>query len=315
MLFSDLRAAGRPPFPVGLGTFNTVRSSNELQRVLDAGVDAGVNFIDTAESYGNGAMEVALGQWLAGRRDRVLVATKWGGGIRVRKAGTKTGGRNYILEALEGSLKRLSTDYIDLYQYHHVDPNTPFLETAQVLDDLIRRGKVRAWGVSNMNANQFCDMSNACEAHGLVQPLSSQNHYSLMNRKPEKSLLPILAKNHVALLAYFPLERGLLSGKYRAGTPLPAKSRLGRSVDSPTAQKLLGRENLAMVDRLLKIANRHARSLAELSLAWILADSRVSCAISGASRPEQISQNATAASWRITEDERREISEATGLTA
>lgn len=307
----ELGTSGISVSKIGLGTFNTVRSPEELGSVVNEAITLGINFIDTAESYANGAVEKALGSILGSRRKEVVLATKWGGGAKARQPGAKSGSRDYIVTALEASLRRLKTDYIDLYQYHHVDPETPIEETVAVLDGLIRQGKLRAWGVSNMSSRQVIDTLRACRKEKQAEFVSCQSHYSLLRRKAEVSLLPRLRKEGKQLLAYFPLERGLLTGKYKRGIPLPEGTRLGRAPNSATVAKLLSTENFEIVEQLTKLSIKYERTLAELALAWLLSEPAVACAIVGATSARQVAQNAKAASRALTDVERKSVSELT----
>jgi aryl-alcohol dehydrogenase-like predicted oxidoreductase len=296
---------------VGLGTFNTVRKPNAVRAVVDKALDLGVTLFDTAESYGNGAVEAALGAALGPRRKYVVLATKWGDPNHASLPGLRPGSRDYIVKALEQSLKRLRTDYIDLYQYHHRDPETPIDETMRALDELIRGGKVRYWGVSNMRPHQIAEIARLQQELGLKGFVSCQRHYNVIAREQEEQLLPILHQCGIGLLPNFPLERGLLTGKYRRGEPPPPNSRLGRAAAGP---RHLTPEKFDLIERLERFAAEEGHTLLELAISWLLANPEVASVIAGATTAEQVAQNVFSGNWALTRAELGKIDRLVGRT-
>ena len=227
------------------GTIYGLLDLAQTRTVVDAAFDAGINFFDTADVYGQGGSETYLGQILKDRRHRVVIATKWGSGMENRPD-IAWGSRRYIRQAAEASLRRLDTDYIDLYQMHWPDPRTPIEETIDALDELVREGKVRYTGSSHFSGWQVADADWIARAHGRARFISAQNHYSLLERSAEAELIPACARFSVGLLPYFPLANGLLTGKYRRDQPPPAGTRLaGRMIDDKTFDLLEALEAFA----------------------------------------------------------------------
>ena len=255
------------------------------RRVVESALDAGINFFDSADIYATGQSEEFLGRALGTRRREVLIATKFG----MKFDETHSGARpEYVREAAENSLRRLGTDYIDLYQIHQPDPNTPIADTLGALEELRRAGKVREIGCSNFSAAQIR------EAGGKF--VSVQNHYSLFHREPEAEVLPECEREHLAFLPYFPLASGLLTGKYRQGKPLPKGSR----GDAGWGPKMFTEDNLEKVERLIQFAASHGHTLLELAFSWLAAKPAVASVIAGATSPEQVHANASAADWKLT---------------
>jgi len=284
---------------VGCNNFGTRIDADATRAVVDAALDAGVDFFDTADIYGDGKSEEFLGRALRGRRDRAVVATKFGH----KNAGPLAGGRpETVRQAAEASLRRLGVERIDLYQMHQPDPSVPIDETLGALRELVDAGRVREIGCSNFSVVQIRDAERAA-ARGGVRFVSVQNEYSLFHREPERGVLDACAAAGLAFLPYFPLASGLLTGKYRRGHGAPPGTRLGggRYAD------LLTDENLATVERLTTFAESRRRTLLELAVSWLLAHDVVASVIAGATRPEQVRANAAAAGWRLTDDELREI--------
>ena len=258
--------------------------------VVDAAMDAGINFFDTADVYGAGQSEEFLGKALKGRRDKAIVATKLG----IKMGEGKEGARpEYVREALDASLRRLQVETIDLYQIHRPDPNTPIEATLQALNDAVKAGKVREIGCSNFTADQIRD---ARATRGPRYFVSVQNEYSLLKREPETDVLPECARAGVAFLPYFPLANGLLSGKYRKGKPFPESSRAKDSF----GPKIFTDENLERAETLIAFAESHGHSLLELAFSWLAARPQVCSVIAGAKTPEQVRANSVAASWKLT---------------
>jgi len=292
---------------VGLGCNNFgMRISAEAARdVVDAAIDAGINYFDTAESYGGGASEEFLGQALEGRRDQVFIATKWGmtGGD-----GPRPGAPESVRCALEGSLKRLGMDYVDHYQLHRPDRKTPVAETLGALDELRSEGKIREIGCSNFSAEQLDEAAAVAGERSFAPFVSVQNHYSLLTRDPETNgVLEACARHSIAFVPFFPLESGVLTGKYKEGQPLPEGSRL--EAWGERAASFLGenQNRLAVVGRLSEWAESRGHTLLELAMSWRVTTRGVARVIAGPTRPEQVRSNVSAAGWALTEDERAEV--------
>jgi aryl-alcohol dehydrogenase-like predicted oxidoreductase len=283
---------------VGLGGNNFgMRVDLEGTRaVVDAALDAGITLLDTADIYGNkGGSESFLGEALEGRRDRVVLATKFGGDMG---DGTEArGSRDYIRKALDASLQRLRTDYIDLYQYHTPDKVTPFAETFGALDELVREGKVRYVGHSNLRAAQVEEVDALARERGWARPVSAQNEYSLLRREAEESLLPTCERLGLGVLPYFPLASGLLTGKYRRGQPRPEGTRLARRDEVFTDEKF------DRLEALEAFGEARGVSLLEVAIGGLLAQVAVTSVISGATKPEQVRSNAAAGEWQPTDDD------------
>ncbi|MEC5397798.1 aldo/keto reductase [Uliginosibacterium sp. H1] len=300
MQYRPLGRSGLHVSVVGLGCNNFgLRATPENARaVIHKAIDVGVTFFDTADVYGNkGGSETLIGETLGARRQEVVLATKFGmpmndGTGPTRKSGAS---RRYILDAVEASLKRLQTDWIDLYQLHRPDHGTPWDETLRALDQLVRDGKVRYIGASNLSAWQVVETQWLARELGTERFISEQDEYSLLKREAERELIPALAHHGVGLLPYWPLADGLLTGKYGAAQPLPEGSRLQR--DPPRADRILTERNLRIVAALDGLAKAHGRSLLELAFSWLAAQPQVGSVIAGATRPEQVEQNARAADW------------------
>jgi aryl-alcohol dehydrogenase-like predicted oxidoreductase len=283
---------------VGLGCNNFgMRVDLEGTRaVVDAAIDAGVTLFDTADIYGNqGGSESCLGEVLEGRRDRIVLATKFGGDMG---DGTKArGSREYIRQAIDGSLKRLRTDYVDLYQYHTPDRITPFEETFGALDELVREGKVRYVGHSNLKAAEVEEVDALARERGSVRPVSAQNEYSLLRRDAEKELIPACERLGLGVLPYFPLASGLLTGKYRRGQPPPEGTRLSGRDDVFTDEKF------DRIEALEGFAEVRGVSLLDVAIGGLLAQPAIASVIAGATQPEQVRANAQAGEWEPSSDD------------
>jgi aryl-alcohol dehydrogenase-like predicted oxidoreductase len=281
---------------VGLGCNNFGRRLDAARTadVVHAAIDAGIDFFDTADVYGETSSEEYLGRALAGRRDRVVVATKFG----IRLDDARPGGAKpaYVRRAVEDSLRRLGTDRIDLYQLHKPDPDTPIGETLATLDQLVREGKVREIGCSNFGAEQLREAERATKP-GAARFVSVQNEYSLLRRDVEREVLPACEKASVAFLPYFPLASGLLTGKYRTGRALPEGTRIA------SGSPWLTDRNLAVVDALAAFAAERGRTLLELAFSWLAAHRPVASIIAGATSPEQVRANAAAVDWALSRDD------------
>jgi aryl-alcohol dehydrogenase-like predicted oxidoreductase len=283
---------------VGLGCNNFgMRVDLEGTRaVVDAALDAGVTLIDTADIYGgNGGSESFLGEVLKGRRERVVLATKFGGDMG---DGTEArGSRDYIRKALAGSLQRLRTEYLDLYQYHTPDHVTPFEETFGALDELVREGKVRYVGHSNLDAAQVDEIDALARERGWARPVSAQNRYSLLHRDAERELLPTCERLGIGVLPYFPLASGLLTGKYRRGQPRPEGTRLA------TRDEVFTDETFDRLEALEAFAEQRGVSLLSVAIGGLLGQPAIASVIAGATKPEQVRANAVAGDWQPSEDD------------
>jgi aryl-alcohol dehydrogenase-like predicted oxidoreductase len=292
---------------VGLGcnNFGMRIDLDESRKVIDKAIDLGITLFDTADIYGKrGGSESILGQVLGERRKKIVLATKFGGAMD--EAGTMKGAsRNHILAAAEASLRRLKTDWIDLYQLHFPDPHTPMEETLRALDDLIQQGKVRYLGCSNLPAWQVVNAQWIAKHSSLPGFVCSQNEYSLLVRDPERELIPALQAFGLGLLPYFPLASGLLTGKYQRDNPAPAGTRFAAL--KGLADRYLTDANWKIVERLQEFCAHSNHSLLELAFSWLLARPTVACVIAGATKPEQLEQNAKAADWVLTPEELAKI--------
>lgn len=292
---------------LGLGCNNFGRRIDleAARKVVHKAMDLGVTLLDTADVYGNrGGSETILGQILGTRRKDVVLATKFG--VAMDDAGTLKGAsRRYIMSAVEASLRRLQTDWIDLYQLHFPDPATPIEETLRALDDLVRQGKVRYIGCSNLPAWQVVDAQWISRELGIHSFISCQDEYSLLARQPERELLPAMKQFHLGLLPYFPLASGLLTGKYRRDASLPEGSRFAAW---PQLAKLhLNEANWQIVEKLQEFCNGRGYRMLDVAFGWLAAEPQVSSVIAGAVTPEQLEQNAKAVEWTPAPDDLAEI--------
>ncbi|MFL6030512.1 MAG: aldo/keto reductase [Gaiellaceae bacterium] len=283
---------------VGLGcnNFGMRVDLDGTRAVVDAALDAGITLFDTADIYGGtGGSESFLGEVLEGRRDRVVFATKFGGDMG---DGTEArGSREYIRKAVEASLQRLRTDYIDLYQYHTPDKVTPLAETFGALDELVREGKARYVGHSNLSAEQVEEVDGIAREHGWARPVSAQNRYSLLHRDPEEDLLPVCERLGLGVLPYFPLASGLLTGKYRRGEARPKGTRL------ESRDEVFTDEAFDRVEALESFAQERGVTLLDVAIGGLAAQPAVGSVISGATKPEQVRANAAAGDWEPTADD------------
>jgi aryl-alcohol dehydrogenase-like predicted oxidoreductase len=282
---------------IGCNNFGWRTDAAGTAAVVDAALGAGINFFDTADVYGGGQSEEFLGAALKGRRAKAIIATKFG----IKMGEGKEGARApYVRDALDASLQRLQTDVIDLYQIHRPDPNTPIAETVQALNDAVKAGKVREIGCSNFSVEQ---MRAANSTSGPKHFASVQNEYSLMKREPEADVLPECARTGVAFLPYFPLANGLLTGKYRKGSPFPESSR-AKDAFGP---KVFTDENLERAEALMGFARSRGHSLLDLAFSWLATRPEVSSVIAGARNAEQVRANSAAATWKLTAADMAEV--------
>jgi len=290
-----------PVSVVGLGcnNFGMRIEYEDSKRVVDACLDAGINFFDTADIYGGTKSEEYLGRALGSRRSQAIIATKFGAKLDDDRHGATPA---YIRRAVEDSLRRLGTDYIDLYQLHVPDPHVPIAETLGALDELVKAGKVRAVGCSNFSAEQLREAEGAV-APGAARFVSVQNHYSLLHREPEPDVLPECTRLNLAFLPYFPLASGVLTGKYVPGKPAPASSRLSLE----WTERFRSEESIAIAEKLKVFAERRGRTLLELAMSWLAARPAVTSVIAGATSPEQVKSNAAAVGWTLTVEDLAEV--------
>jgi aryl-alcohol dehydrogenase-like predicted oxidoreductase len=262
-------------------------------RVVHKAIDLGINLIDTADSYGNrGGSEEDLGRILGPKRQQVVLATKFGLPMD-DKGELKSASRSYVMRAVEASLKRLNTDWIDLYQLHRPDPHTPIEETLRALDDLVRLGKVRFIGCSNLSGQQIVEAQEVARQHGLAAFVSCQDEYSLLVRDVERELKPTAEALGLSILPYFPLASGMLTGKYKRGATLPLGSRLSKNARH--AQRFASERNWRVVGALEAFAERRGHTLLELAFSWLLRGGVVASVIAGATTAQQVEQNVRAA--------------------
>jgi len=311
MEIRNLGRSGLRVSVVGLGcnNFGGRIDLEATRRVVHRALDAGITLFDTADSYGNrGTSETMLGETLGDRRKDIVLATKFSQPMDDAQT-LKGASRRYIMFAVEASLRRLRTDWIDLYQQHLPDPLTPMEETLRALDDLTRQGKVRYIGCSNLPAWQVADAAWTSRAHDLNTFASAQDEYSLLARGAERELLPALNAYGLGLLPYYPLAGGLLTGKYRRDQPLPDKSRL--TYVKASADRFLTERNWSQLERLEAFCAKRGKSLLELAFSWLASRAPVSSIIAGATRPEQIDANVKAVGWKLQQDEITALDEIT----
>jgi aryl-alcohol dehydrogenase-like predicted oxidoreductase len=305
MEYRNLGKSGLQVSVAGLGCNNFGRRCDQQQTsvVVDKAIELGVTFFDTADVYGpRGLSEEFLGKALQSKRRDVIVATKfvapmgegplWGGGSR-----------RYIFDAVDASLGRLGTDYIDLYQIHFPDRNTPIEETLRALDDLVRSGKVRYAGCSNFDGWQIVEAQWIARDQRFAPLISAQNHYNLFERRIEREVIPAAQAYGLSVLPYFPLANGFLSGKYRKGETPPEGSRLA----SPRGEALMTDANFDTLQKIESFAQGHGHTVLELALGWLASQPYVASVISGATSPEQVEQNVKATEWRLTAEEMAEV--------
>jgi len=302
MRYRSLGRSGLIVSVAGLGCNNFGRrlDTDATRAVVDAALEAGITLLDTAESYGGGRSEEILGEVLAGRRDQVVLATKFGNrnsDLGYGPAAGAKGGRAYIIRAVQQSLRRLRTDYIDLYQIHTPDPATPVEETLGALSELVARGMVRYIGHSNFAGWQLAEAAGAARAAGTAAFVSAQNHWSLLERGAEAEVVPAARHYGLGVLPYFPLANGLLTGKVRRGVPPEEGSRLAGRPGYITEDKL------DRVEALIGWAERHGVTVLEVAVGGLAAHPGCSSVIAGATSPEQVKANAAASDWIPSADE------------
>jgi aryl-alcohol dehydrogenase-like predicted oxidoreductase len=287
---------------VGLGcnNFGSRLDYAATEAVVQESLRQGVTFFDTADIYGGTKSEEFLGRALAGHRHEVVVATKFGMPVDADRKGARPA---YIRRAIEDSLERLGTEWIDLYQLHLPDPETPIADTLGTLNELVRAGKIREIGCSNFSASQLLEAESAIGSQS-AHFVSLQNQYSVLHRDPERDVLPLCERLSTAFVPYFPLASGLLTGKYARGVPAPAGSRLSAAA---AASRFITDERLGRVEALSAFAGSRGHSILELAISWLLARRVVASVITGATKPEQIRANVQAARWQLTAGDLMEI--------
>ncbi|MBM7786065.1 aldo/keto reductase [Tenggerimyces flavus] len=305
MRYRSLGNSGLQVSVVGIGcnNFGGRLDADGTREVVHAALDEGITLFDTADVYGNkGGSEQLLGEAVAGHRDQVVLATKFAGDMGYGPAAGARGGRAYIRRAIEESLRRLRTDYVDLYQIHNPDPKTPIAETLSALDELVKEGKVRYVGSSNFGGWRIAEAAHVAKELGITAFVSAQNHWSLLERGAEAEVVPAARHYGVGMLPYFPLARGLLSGKVRRGEPIPSNSRL-RDQDQWVADRIDRTESLR------SWAESHGRTLLEVGIGGLDAQPGCGSVIAGAMNAEQVKANAAAGEWIPTAAELAELNE------
>lgn len=310
MQYRRLGGSGLQVSAVGLGTnnFGGRMDYPSAERVIKKSVEVGINFIDTSNSYGRGGQsEEFIGRAVQGVRQKVLLATKVSSPLG---QGPNMGGnsRQHILTEVENSLRRLQTDYIDLYQIHFWDPNTPIAETLGTLDDLVHQGKVRYIGCSNFAAWQVAEAIWTSRHHNLASFVSVQPQYSLMDRGIERELLPFCTAYHVGIIPWGPLASGFLTGKYRRGEQAPEGTRLAGNARAQ--ERTFTERNFALLDKLELFAQERGHTVGELAVAGLLGHPEVSSVIAGATQPDQVVANARAGDWELTAGDMVELDKA-----
>ncbi len=296
---------------IGLGgnTFGTTVQGDAAVAVIHRALDLGITFVDTADIYSNGRSEELLGQALAGRRTEVVLATKVGGGVPAEHRGGRLS-RRWIMQAAENSLRRLGTDYIDLYQAHRPDDETPLEETLRAMDDLVRQGKVRYIGCSNYAAWQLAQGLGISRQEGLAPWVSVQPKWNLLDGLDDPHLLPACRTFGVGIIPYTPLAAGFLTGKYRRGVEPEPGTRAG---DIPRIRQRLTDEKLETVERLRPWAESRGHTTGELAIAWLHGHPEVSTIIVGARSPEQVEANVRSIDWKLSPEEMEEVRQLAGV--
>ena len=293
---------------VGLGcnNFGNRIDDERTREVIEAALEAGITLFDTADVYGGGRSEELIGEWIAGRRDRVVIATKFGMPLDEERQGASP---EHVRRACEDSLRRLRTDHIDLYQLHRPDPQVPVEETLGALGELVEAGKVREIGHSNLSGAQI-EAAEQAAGNG-PRFVCAQNRWSLLDREAEAEVLPAVERNGLAFLPFYPLASGLLTGKYRADREPEPSWRIARQPAERRAEQL-SQERLRRMEVLRGFAEERGHNLLELAFSWLASHGVVASVIAGATRAEQIQSNVDALGWRLEPDELREIDRITG---
>ncbi len=295
---------------IGLGcnNFGWTMEAPDSEKIINKALDLGVTLFDTAPVYGatGGESETILGAALGKRRKDAIILTKFGVPVPIAPPYRMNTSRAAILSSIEASLKRMSTDYIDIYMLHWPDWSTPMQETMRTLASLVKAGKVRYIGCSNIPAWRLVEAQWIARSEGLDEFIVSQNDYSLANREADQSLLPALDAYGVSFMPYSPLANGLLTGKYSSKSPPPADSRLGKNMWG-LAEKFLSPKNLALADALGAFAKARGHSMLELAYGWLLSKPSICSVIGGATKIEQIEKNVASGGWRLTAEEMADV--------
>jgi aryl-alcohol dehydrogenase-like predicted oxidoreductase len=294
---------------IGLGCNNFGRPVDfeGSRKVIHKALDLGITFFDCGDVYGRrGGAETILGDVLGERRKDIVLVTKFGRPMD-QEGKLKGGSRRYIMSAVEASLKRLKTDWIDLYQYHLVDPLTPIEETLRALDDLVHQGKVRYIGCSHMPAWQVVDSLWTSRAYNLARYIACEDEYNLISRGIEDELIPAMTQHGIGLLPYYPLASGLLTGKYRRGAPLPADSRFAVITERDYVGQFMTDTNMSRVEALTAFAQRRGYKLLDIAMSWIASRPLVGSVIAGATKPEQVEANVKGATLKLTAEDLAEL--------
>lgn len=315
MEYRNLGNSGVKVSEVGLGTFygwGRKISKEKVARVVHSALDHGINFIDTANIYGpvggSGISEEYLGEALQGHRHDVVIATK--GYSRMGPGPNDMGASRYhLIQALEGSLRRLRTDHVDLYQIHFFDETTPMEETMRALDEMVRSGKVRYIGASNYQSWQVCRSNDLAERYGWERFITIQSEYNMLNREIEREILPYCRAFNMGILPYCPLAEGFLTGLYKQGAALPPDSRIAVSPEKTRRyfEQYGTPENVRIIGLLSAWAAERGHAMVELAIAWLLGEPMISSIIAGADKVAYVETNVRASEWKLTVDERAEI--------
>jgi len=289
---------------IGCNNFGQRADLEKTKEVVHAALDAGINFFDTADIYSFGQSEEYLGEVLGPKRNEIVLASKFGMAF-AQGDDWKGGSRRYVMKAVEASLRRLKTDHIDLYQLHQVDPLTPIEETLRALDDLVRQGKVRYIGCSNLPAWQMVEAQWTSKHLNIAAFASTQNEYSLLEREFDKELHPAAQAYGLGILPFYPLAGGLLTGKVRRDAPPKPGTRL--TLVQRYAEKVLNDRNMDKVEKLIAFAAARGHTVLELAMSWLAGRANVSSVIAGAMSAEQVKQNAVSIGWKLTAEELAEI--------
>ena len=310
MNFRSLGGSGLKVSEIGLGcnNFGMVMDQKNTNNVVSSAIDEGITLFDTADVYGNkGRSETYLGKALGKRRNQIILATKFGLPMS-EDLYHKGGSRRYIMNSVEDSLRRLNTDYIDLYQIHRPDMETPIEETLKTLNDLITSGKVRYIGCSNFSAWQLVESRWKADTLGLENFISAQNGYSVINRKIENDLSQLAIKYSIGILPYFPLESGLLTGKYKYKEKPKKGTRLSAwSERTEVINKFWSKENFEKLHKLERVSKKYDHTIIELAFSWLLSKPYVSSVIAGATKVSQVKQNVKSGLLKLSKDELTEV--------
>ncbi|MDR3525554.1 MAG: aldo/keto reductase [Acetobacteraceae bacterium] len=314
MEFRNLGRSGLKVSAIGLGcnNFGGRLDLAGTKAVIHAAFDAGITLFDTADVYGDkGGSEALMGEVIGPIRQQIVLASKFAAPMNAAET-LKGGSRRYIMQAVEASLTRLKTDYLDLYQMHRMDPDTPIEESLRALSDLVQQGKIRYFGCSNFSAWRVVEAQWTARALGLPGFICAQDEYSLVKRDHEADLIPALTEYGLGLLPYFPLASGLLTGKYRRNQPMPEGARLTNT--QRLADRYLSERNWLISEKLADFAEARGHTALELAFSWLLARKPVASVIAGATKPEQIAQNVAAGGWMLSAEELAEVDQITAVS-